>query len=235
MSRSLYGLYDGISEGIGWTISNQPYDPKYWPDYMTMKKRVGLKNDFGWGEVTHLQNFLRKADIWSDFPAKGYTLVNAEFKGGDEDQRIDLLYMRTDGALLPCELKIGGNNKDAHGQLIRYISDLYFQKIDLAWAKAANQQLVDRINSEAAKCLHSEKFEEFIADNQIEGRFVRILPQTGVLMDEGFTPQLLKAIRYLNGYCGFSIRLLQIDAFVEDSWTNESRDFKYRLDFVDVQ
>ena len=235
MPRSLFGLYDAVSESIGWVLSSQPYDAKYWATYMTMKRRVRLKSDFGWGEVSHLQNFLRKADIWSDFPARGLTLVNAEFKGGDEDQRIDLLYMRIDGALLPCELKIGGENKDAHGQLIRYISDLYFQKVDLAWAKAANQKLLGTINDPTAKSLHAGKFDKFLADNKIDDRFVRVLPRTGVLMDEGFTPQLLKAVRYLNGYCGFAIRLLQIDTFVEDSWTKECQDFKYRIDFVDVQ
>jgi hypothetical protein len=235
MTCSLYGLYDGVSEGIGWVIGKKPYDLKYWQDYMRMEKRVNLKNDFGWGEVADMQNFLRKADIWFGFPAKGYTLVNAEFKGGDENQRIDLLYMRNDGALLPCELKIGCENKDAHGQLIRYISDLYFQKIDLAWAREANQNLLDRIKDITAQSLLAEKFETFIADNRIEDRFVRILPQTGVIMDEGFTPQLLKAVRYLNGYCGFSIRLIEINAFVENSWRKDSMDFKFRLDFVDVQ
>jgi hypothetical protein len=233
MSRSLFGLHD-VALG-GWCISAQLYDAQYWSNYMTMKRRTSLKNDFGWKEVAHLQNFVRKADIWSDFPAKGMTLVNAEFKGGDEDQRIDLLYMRTDGALLPCELKIGGENRDSHGQLIRYISDLYFQKIDLDWAKNQNQHLLDRIADGTARTVHAGKFEQFVAVNGIEDRFVRILPQTGILMDEAFTPQLLKAIRYLNGYCGFSIRLLEIDAFVEHGWTQESQDFKFRLDFVDVQ
>jgi hypothetical protein len=91
------------------------------------------------------------------------------------------------------------------------------------------------IDDLVAKSLHADKFEKFIADNIIQDRFVRILPQTGLLMDEDFTPQLLKAVRYLNGHCGFSIRLIEIDAFVEDSWTKDSKDFKFRLDFVDVQ
>lgn len=84
-------------------------------------------------------------------------------------------------------------------------------------------------------CFHAIKFENFIADNTIESCVVRILPKTGMLMDEGFTPQLLKAVRYLNGYCGFSIRFLQIEAFSEESWTKGAQDFMYRLDFVDVQ
>lgn len=233
MPISLYGLYD---ENLGgWSVGIQPYDVKYWQDYMTMKKKVSLKRDFGWGEVTHLQNILRKADIWTDFPARGYSLVNAEFKGGDEEQRIDLLYMRNDGALLPCELKIGGESKDTHGQLIRYIADLYYQKIDLAWVQAAHDAFLGRITDTVARQLHSDKFTRFVDDNNIEDRFIRVLPQTGVLIDEGFPSQMLKAVRYLNGYSGFAIRMLQIDTFVADTWQAGSKDFMFRMDFVDVQ
>lgn len=148
---------------------------------------------------------------------------------------MDLLYMGADGALLPCELKIGGDSKDAHGQLIRYLSDLHSENIDLAWAKAANLRHLKRLNNATTMCFHAIKFENFIADNTIESCVVRILPKTSMLMDEGFTPQLLKAVRYLNGYCGFSIRFFQIVAFAEESWTKGAQDFIYRLDFVDVQ
>lgn len=234
MSRSLYGLHD-VASGLAWAFGNQPHDPTYWPRYMTMERRVGLKTDFGWREVQHLQNLLRKCDIWPDFPSRGYTLVNAEFKGGDEDQRIDLLYMRNDGALLPCELKIGGDAKDSHGQLIRYIADLYYQKLDLTWVRNAHASFVATITDGVAQGLHSNKFNDFVTTHAIEDRFVRLLPQTGVLIDEAFPSQLLKAVRYLNGYCGFSIRMLQIDTFVEDTWVAGSSDFLYRLDFVDVQ
>lgn len=233
MATSLYGLFDpGVG---GWTFGVQPYDTKYWSCYMQMQKPVRLKTDFEWGEVKHLQNILRKADIWRDFPARGYTLVNAEFKGGDEDQRIDLLYMRDDGALLPCELKIGGEAKDSHGQLIRYIADLHYQPLTLAWVKNAHSDFVSKITDGTAQSLHQQKFDEFLDNNQIEDRFIRILPKTGVLMDEDFPSQLLKAVRYLNGYCGFSIRLLKIACFVEENWVKESDNFMFRMDFIDVQ
>jgi hypothetical protein len=143
--------------------------------------------------------------------------------------------MRNDGALLPCELKIGGDYKDSHGQLIRYIADLYYQKIDLSWVKEQHKRFVEKITNSVAQRLHATKFDEFVTTSDIEDRFVRILPQTGVLIDEGFPSQLLKAVRYLNGYCGFSIRLLKIDTFVEDSWEKGAQDFLFRMDFIDVQ
>ena len=79
------------------------------------------------GKKMILNWFFRGANIWPDFPEKGYRLVGVEFKAGDEEQRVDILYIRDDGALLPCELKIGGTSRDTHGQLIRYIADLQFQ------------------------------------------------------------------------------------------------------------
>ncbi len=102
MTRSLYCPNDPHIGGI--TFGVKPYAEEFWQQYGTMKRRVGLKADFGWREVQHLQNVIRKSDNWDDFPAKGYTLVAGEMKAGDEDQRIGVLYIRNDGALLPCEL-----------------------------------------------------------------------------------------------------------------------------------
>ena len=134
MAASLYLLIDPpppleTSYGI------QPYDDKYWNDYHTLRRKISLK-DLGWEEVNHFQRLIKGADLWETFPAVGLTLVDAEFKGGDENQRIDLLYLRNDGGLLPCELKIGGTAKDSHGQLIRYMADLSFQTLGapVKWA-----------------------------------------------------------------------------------------------------
>jgi len=219
----------GISFGV------MPYDTQYWPQYGAMNRRVRLKQDLGWREVQHLQNILRKGDIWDGFPARGYTLVAAEVKAGDEEQRIDILYIRNDGALLPCELKVGGTALDTHGQLIRYISDMYFQHVDLAWVRRYHEGFLSSIDDDVAKSLHAEKFNAFITDNGIEDRFIRLLPKSGVIIDEEFKPQLLKAVRYLNGYCGFSIRLIQIETFVDEQWEPTMDDFLFRIDFVDVQ
>lgn len=233
MTKSLYCLNDPHIGGI--TFGIKPYDAKYWPQYGGMKRRIGLKADLRWREVQHLQNVIKKSDIWDDFPAKGYTLVAAEVKAGDEDQRIDILYIRNDGALLPCELKVGGDSNDTHGQLIRYIADLQFQPVNLAWIRRYHEQFLASIGDEGAKHLHSTKFDNFVSTNILEDRFVRLLPKTGVIMDEGFKPQLLKAVRYLNGYCGFSIRLIQIEAYVEETWQPDLEDYLFRIDFVDVQ
>lgn len=234
MSKSIYFIKD----------PNMPRDFMFgvepsslcenWADYACLKRRIGLKADLGWGE-NQLKQVLRQGNIWQDFPAKGYTLVGAEFKPGDEDQRVDILYIRNDGGLLPCELKIGGESFDTHGQLIRYIADLYFQDVNLTWVQKYHQKFLGTISNSATRHIQGDTFERFITNNGIEDRFVRVLPRSGVIMDEYFKPQLLKAVRYLNEYCGFSIRLIQVEAFVADEWNKEMADYLFRIDFTDVQ
>lgn len=234
MSKSIYCAKDPqMSSEVMFGIK-PPYGDKYWSVYECMQCPIGLKTHLGWGE-DQLKQVLRKGNIWQDFPAKGYTLVGCEFKPGDEDQRVDLLYIRNDGGLLPCELKIGGESFDTHGQLIRYIADLYFQGVNLAWVQKYHQKFLGTISNWAALDIQNDTFYKFITDNGIEDRFVRILPKSGVIMDEYFKPQLLKTVRYLNEYCGFSIRLIQIETFVADDWNNEKKDYLFRIDFTDVQ
>jgi hypothetical protein len=134
---------------------------------------VGLKTDLRWREVDHLQNILRKSNIWNDFPDTGLTIVNAEFRRGDEDQRIDILYMRSDGGLLPCEFKIGGTSKDTHGQLIRYIADLNDQNLDLAWVEAANRDFINRMGDGLVQELGSQKFTGFLEQHGIQPSQIR--------------------------------------------------------------
>lgn len=232
MATSLFFLHDpqlGTSYGI------KPYSDKRWNEYYTLRRRISLKNDLGWGEVENFQHLLRGADMWTGFPAVGLTLVDAEFKGGDEDQRIDLLYLRDDGGLLPCELKIGGASKDTHGQLIRYMADLGFQQLDMAFLTQRRENFIARYTDPVTIHVHTQKFEKFVKEHQITDKFIRLLPQAGILIDEGFPPQLLKAVRFLNHSCGFAIRMLRVESFVAEDWTPAANDYFMRLDFVDIQ
>ena len=212
-----------------------PRSDKDWAAYGRMKRRMGLKADLCWGEA-QLKHLFRMSNIWSDFPAKGYTIVGVEFKLGDEEQRVDILYIRNDGGLLPCELKIGGTSLDTHGQLIRYVADLSFQDVNLDWVKNYHKEkFLNTFANDATQSMQGEKFYDFLKTNNIKDKSVRILPKAGVIMDENFKPQFLKAVRYLNDYCGFSIRLIQIEAFVADDWHNKMEEYLFRIDFTDVQ
>lgn len=204
-------------------------------DYARMKRCISLKKDFGWRENEELRQVIRKGDIWSDFPAKNYALVGVEFEPGDEKQRIDILYIRDDGGILPCELKIGGTSLDTHGQLIRYIADLSNQNVDLDWVIKANETLLDRFGCTGTQRSWRDQFNRFLETNDIKNKKVRILPKSEIIMDEGFKPQLLKAVRYLNKCCGFWIRLVQIKAFVADDWNSNMEKYGFRMDFTDVQ
>lgn len=229
MTNSLYFRNDST----GLSCSKIPNN-KYLKEYALMNKRINLKKDLKWPEVKRLQNFLKKSDIWEDFPAVGLTLICAEFKGGDEDQRIDLLYLRQDGALLPCELKIGGTSKDSHGQLIRYIADLHYQN-PMNLLKKSRNKFMKWLDEPIAQRVHKKKLNDFISANGIDEKFVRILPRSGILMDEEFQSPLLKTVRYLNEVCGFSIRMIQIEANVLESWSSNNASYLFRVDFVDIQ
>jgi len=190
-----------------------------------------------WNETTHVQPLLRAAAVWEDFPSVGYKLVRSEFKAGDEDQRLDLLYLREDGALLPCELKIGGKNHDTVGQLLRYIADLYFQIVDLEWLRRHHDELVKSLGCvESVNENMRDGFNRFLAKNRIEDRQVRFLPRAGLIIDEAFPPQLRKTIRYLNEYCGFTIRTLQMKTFVDYySCTHPHLgNYLFRIDLIPV-
>lgn len=232
MSRSLFIIQD---PQIGRTYSSRAYNDSRWNDFYRLRKRVNLKEDLRWREVENLQRILRGSDIWDEFPAAGLTLVDAEFKGGDEEQRIDLLYLRNDGGLLPCELKIGGQGKDTHGQLIRYMADLSFQTLDMEFLIQRQTRFLESISDAGVRDVHHQKFRTFLERHQVCDKFIRLLPKAGIIMDEGFPTQMLKAVRFLNNSCGFSIRLLEIRAFVAEEWTPDSNDFFMRIDFVDIQ
>jgi hypothetical protein len=143
--------------------------------------------------------------------------------------------LRNDGGILPCELKIGGDAKDSHGQLIRYMADLRFQTLDMAFLKDRHQHFLGYLTDQVAKDIHIQKFNEFLSANVISDKFIRLLPRSGILIDEGFPSQLLKAVRYLNNEAGFAIRLLKIVPYVAATWKPDETEFIMRLDFYDVQ
>ena len=145
--------------------------------------------------------------------------------------------MRQDGALLVCELKIGGKSKDAHGQLIRYIAHLYYQYYQnpLGLVDESLKRLRKQLSDPVAQNLHKKKYKEFISVNEIDEKSIRFLKRSGLLMDEEFQPPLLNAVRFLNIECGFSIRMIQIKAYVQENWSLNDTPNLFRVDFVDIK
>ena len=241
MATTLYFLKDDALSGeTGFAAKFYGIKPdgKATPnEYAALTRKIGLKDDFGWKEVQNLQKVFSGADIWDDFPAEGLKFVTAETKGGDEEQRIDLLYLRNDGGLYPCELKLGGQSLDTHGQLIRYISDLHYQKIDRSWIINQRIEYLKRkgVQDEREHRIERTQFEEFFATNGIEDKHVHLLRNSGIIVDEAFKPQMLKAVRHLNEHCGFSIRLLRLDTYVAPNWVAGSPRYIARVDLIEVQ
>lgn len=241
MPNTLYCLKDDdLSGQTGFLAKFYGIKPdgKGSPDsFAALTRKIGLKDDFGWHEVQNLQAVFSGADIWQDFPAEGLKFICAETKGGDENQRIDILYLREDGGLYPCELKLGGESKDTHGQLIRYIADLHYQKIDREWIIAQRLAHLTRkeITDTREHFAERIRWEKYFEEHKIEDKHVHLIRNSGIIVDEGFKSQLLKAVRYLNEYCGFSIRLLRLDTFVAEDWVAGKSRYLARIDVIEVQ
>ena len=241
MSQTLYLLKDELmARTTGWNarfFGVQPTKKGSPEDFHSLKRKVGLKTDFGWGEVQHLETVFEKADIWKDFPAQGLKFIAAEIRAGEEDQRIDLLYLQEDGGLYPCELKLGGTSLDTHGQIIRYIADLSYQEIDADWLWEVRKRYLVRRGTTREDALKIARHElhRHLRNSGIGPNDLHMVRNAGILVDEGFKPQLLKAVRYLNEFCGFSLRMLQMNTFVGEDWNVDAPEFRARIDIVELQ
>lgn len=205
--------------------------------FASLSRKISLKDDFEWREVQNLQAVFCLADIWENFPVEGLKFISAETQAGDEDQRVDILYLRNDGGLYPCELKLGGQSRDTHGQLIRYIADLSYQNVNRQWIIDQRIAHLRRKgnNSEREHQQEEEALTKYFEDHHIDDRHVRVLRNSGIIVDEIFKPQMLKAVRYLNEFCGFSIRLLRLDTYVAENWQSGLSQYLARIDLIEVQ
>ncbi len=213
-----------------------PPQTENYDDYYPLKQKISLKDDLGWAEVQDLRPLFEKAGIWENFPAESLEFIFAEMKAGDEDQRIDILYLRDDGGLYPCELKIGGAASDPHGQLIRYMSDLHYQQIDCDWLLDKREDYLRREDKAIPDPRTGrKKLRNYLRERKIEDRHLHVIEKSGIIIDENFRPQVLKTVRYLNELCGFSIRLLRMETYVDETWDTEDEKWYGRVDIVEVQ
>ena len=213
---------------------------------MSKKNIVSLKNDFKWYERYDLENIIEKFGILEGIPTNEYFLINYEYWTGN--QYVDLLFLRNDGKVIPCEIKIGSKSKDAHGQLIRYMSSLAKEKINKQWVNDTLESYLKKIAKRIKKKDNSEKikdllitglpivtirenFKDFILNNKDKIKSYNFLHKSGLIIDEDFTPQLENAVNYLNNRCKFSIKLFKITTFVQDGFNiNEEKDYLYKLE-----
>ena len=216
----------------------------------TLTKPVNLKKDLGWREVEHVQNILQKSDVWGSLPFSDTALVQYERKFGEEDQRIDLLYLRSDRHLYACELKIGGKAKDTHGQLIRYIADLrsthpwsmkkvqYLHKEFLERPRKGMPELPEEAEKDSLRLtvrLYEEKFNAFVSAHGLSDVDEVPVYKGGMIIDEDFPSQLVTAVRFLNAECDLDIRLVKLSAHTTEDWSPDDAETWLRLDLVEFE
>lgn len=194
---------------------------------------MSLEQDVGWNEAK-LQTILRRSGIFEGFPIPDAVLVRAEFKPGGIDQRIDLLFLTSDGELVACELKIRGDYPDSHGQLLRYVADLSFDQWDLNRVRAAHALYLGTIKDDLVSRLTDDRFGAFVEEHRINKSGPLPVRAGGVIMDVAFKAPTRAAVRYLNRLHGFRIELIQICARVPNDWSATGTDRWMRLDFETI-
>lgn len=206
------------------------------PEHDSLNKPVSLKRDLQWGEIANLQKVMKQADFWTNFPEPGLHLISAEVQAGDEPQRIDLLYVNENGGVFPCELKVGGEDPDTHGQLIRYIADLDSQQISEKWIEAQREayfrrKTKDRVQQSMEVFIDWVEFKRKLPEN-LE---FRVIKKYGIIIDEEFPSKLIRAVKYLNEQAGFCLRLIRAQAYVAEDFVSVSEPHLMRLDFEEQE
>ncbi len=212
----------------------KPYASQKQALYDAMTRRVSLTEDVGWNEAK-LQKVLRKADFWQGFPLSDAVLVRAEFQPSSLAQRIDMLFLTATGELVPCELKIRGNEADSHGQLVRYVADLEQNPWDLEQVSAAHSKYLETINDETMSMLIAAKFAQFIEEHvAIPHSGPLSVRPGGFIIDVEFRATTQAAVRYLNEHQGMKIELVEVRTFVDNAWSADADERWMKIDFVTV-
>ncbi len=164
-------------------------------------------------------------DNYSNFPAKNLCIISAEESNEDSQQRVDLLYLRSDGKILPAEIKISDNGIDAHGQLIRYMAGFDQDEFSVdSILKTARKKVPENIKI----------IEEFIKEHDITDKKVMALETTGLLICEKFHKDTITAIRYLNEKTNIDIKMFDIDIFVSDKWDISLDKFLFKAELNEI-
>lgn len=214
--KTLYYFRD-LDNQIPAAIGIRPYSESKRELYENLDTPVNLKDDLNWKEVRDLLAIIRGADMWDDFPIAGHTLIAADQKFGQKNQRLDLLYMNTSAELIAGELKIGGTETDTHGQLIRYIADIQQEEISWDWIYEQRNKYLRRL-PEITSDIESEKFERF-RNRMAPSIKPRFNANKGFILDEFFKSPLTTSLEFLRVTASLDFRAIKISAFGEPDLT----------------
>ncbi len=147
---------------------------------------------------------------------------------------MDLIYLRNDGGIIPCEIKITGKSFDTHGQLIRYIADLSEKQPDYEWLIKTHGKFNKKYHDKSTIKINEIALKRFLKNQSILQKDIKFVNKTGIIIDVDFKPQVLQAVKYLNNTCDWSIRLIQIITYTEQNTKPTDKEIFARIDFVDI-
>lgn len=200
---------DGNSIGAGsWGWGTSPYTEHN--DF-----GVGVpfcpKNELGMTEIRFVHQVLLKSGIWG--PLFGTeSLVIAREHQTEIDQRVDFLFLQADGSVIPCEAKIAGSTKDAHGQLLRYQAELARGRLDFSLICSLLKKHLMYFQDPVAQSLQAQEIKKFLLRHDIQGKPIGFDRKSGVLVDTAFEPQTLLSVDLLNTF-GFNISAYELTCF----------------------
>lgn len=161
----------------------------------------------------------------SSFFSENLCLVSVEQSNEGSDQKVDLLYLQSDGKILPAEIKTSNNGRDVHGQIIRYIAGFHGENFTIdKILKMAKRKIPENIGN----------INDFIKKNNINENKIELLEKTGLVICENFHNDTTIAIKYLKEIASINIKMFRIELFVEEEWDKEINRFIYRIDLNEI-
>lgn len=206
----------------------EDYCENYFPssdfeDYFDLTKE-GKLDDIHFNEK-NWQDTMIFLDNEDTFPAKNLCLISAEVSNESSLQRVDLLYLRSDGKILPAEIKVSDNGRDVHGQLIRYMAGFSKDKFSI-------EKITDMAKNKLKQNLAN--LEDFIDKHRIDDESISILETTGLVICEKFHNDTITAIRYLNEKTQIDIKMFDIDLIVSHKWEKNDDKFIFKIELNEV-
>lgn len=204
------------------------YIDEYFPDsdyfhYAELSKKASLRdicfNEKKW------QDIMVYFDRSYNFPAKNLCLVSIEESNDNSMQRVDLLYLRSDGRVIPAEIKISDNGKDVHGQIIRYMAGFAEDEFDIA---SIIQKAKNKIPSNIKTIM------SFIDNNNLHNKKIVPIDTSGILICENYHIDTITAIRYLNEKTNLDIKMFDIDLLVASNWNKDTERFIFKIQLNEV-
>lgn len=209
-----------------WTLMEPPVDrrtrkPLAPPDWsmgqvpfaehdQIRSNRFCPKKVLGWNEKYFLHKIVLRSGIWGSLFGPNIEAISiAQEMATANGQSVDFLFLKQDGSLLPCEVKIAGSKPDSHGQLIRYMAAI---SNNIPTGDELPRMVLNhltRIKDVGAMEHLLGIINKFLSKHSLHDKAITYDGRSGILLDTKFRPETLDSIDLLNAN-GFNIQAYEM-------------------------